>query len=76
MGNPASSSLRPLEACKYDLMNFVKTKQDPLDTPLWPSNKWTVLMPGSRLCLCDLGNGVPCLKVAEPAPGAAFPHNK
>ncbi|KAG6077011.1 hypothetical protein E4U31_000959 [Claviceps sp. LM219 group G6] len=54
-------SLRNVEAYKFYLMNFVKTRRAPLDTPLWPRNKWTVLMPGTRLCLWDKGNGVPCL---------------
>ncbi|KAG6130626.1 hypothetical protein E4U38_004358 [Claviceps purpurea] len=54
-------SLQNVEAYKYYLMNFVKTKKAPLGTPLWPSNKWTVLMPGTRLCLWDVGGGVPCL---------------
>ncbi|KAG6131194.1 hypothetical protein E4U36_000217 [Claviceps purpurea] len=58
-------SLENVEAYKYYLMNFVKTKKAPLDTPLWPSNKWTVLQPGSRLCLWDVGNGVPCLYAAS-----------
>ncbi|KAG6053671.1 hypothetical protein E4U32_007442 [Claviceps aff. humidiphila group G2b] len=53
--------LRNIEAYKYYLMNFVKTKQAPLDTPLWPRNQWTSLMPGTRLCLWDMGDGVPCL---------------
>ncbi|KAG5962729.1 hypothetical protein E4U57_006847 [Claviceps arundinis] len=54
-------SLRNVEAYKFYLMNFVKTRRAPLDTPLWPRNKWTVLKPGTRLCLWDKGNGVPCL---------------
>ncbi|KAG6185153.1 hypothetical protein E4U10_006130 [Claviceps purpurea] len=58
-------SLENVEDYKYYLMNFVKAKQAPLDTPLWPSNKWTVLMPGTRLCLWDVGNGVPCLFVGS-----------
>ncbi|KAG5988222.1 hypothetical protein E4U52_006774, partial [Claviceps spartinae] len=61
MATQTTVQLEGINAYKFYLMNFVKTRRAPLDTPLWPRNKWTVLMPGTRLCLWDKGNGVSCL---------------